>query len=207
MSAGTAAANAPTGVISGGIVYRAAGKPGSLVIRGSSTFHKWSITTHGLSGFATFALGKQKGSLTVMTALKSITLNIGVLSLRGSDGRGMDKTIYTNLKSKADPTIVYKLSHAVLTPTPGRGKPDYYFKTRGTLTAAGVSKNIMLVLAVLPRPGGRLSISTHTVLTFREFGISPPTALLGIIRADNKLKVQATWNLAEKSTNPTAAAK
>lgn len=184
-----AAADAPT-------VFRAAAvKPGTLVIHGSSTLHKWSITTHDLSGTAVIQLAKTKDGGKVPAQLQKIHLAVNVLSLRGSDGDGMDKTIYQNLNSRHDPEIMYTLTRAVLIATPGSGNPHYYFKAHGSVTAAGVSKRIRLVLAVLPLKNGGMTISTHTTLTFHDFGISPPTAMLGIIRAGKHLKITVTWNL------------
>lgn len=179
-------------------VFRSAAKPGTLIIHGSSTLHKWSITTHDLSGTAAIQLTKPKNGRQFPAQLQKIHLFMNVLSLRGSDGSGMDKTIYHNLNSKHDPQIMYTLSRAALIATPGSGNPHYYFKAHGTVTAAGVSKRITLVLAVLPLKGGGMTISTHTTLTFQDFGISPPTAMLGMIRAAKHLKITVTWNLVPK---------
>ncbi len=179
-------------------VFRSATKPGRLVIRGSSTLHKWSITTHDLSGTAAIQLTNAKRILREPVGLQKIHLTVNVLSLRGSDGSGMDKTIYHNLNSKHDPQLMYTLSRASLIATPASGNPHFYFKAHGTVTAAGVSKRITLVLAVLPLKDGGMTISTHTTLTFQDFGISPPTAMLGMIRAAKHLKITVTWNLVPK---------
>lgn len=172
-------------------IYRTAAHPGYVLIKGTSTLHNWSIRSRGLSGTAVFARSRTGSRL----ILKKIHLSIAVLSLKGSDGSGMDATIDRKLISGRFPKIVYVLKHAVLSHKPQAGAPWAVWNTTGTLTAAGHPTKVKLKLKVLSAPNGTVSIETRTILKMTEFGINPPTAMLGVIRSGDKMHIKVLWNL------------
>lgn len=174
--------------------FATASNPGFVIIKGTSTLHNWSIKAKGLSGTVVFAppTGKHKSPLLHLT---KINLSISVLSLKGSDGSGMDAAIDRKLLATRNPHIIYRLTSAHLTAKAGANQPWYLWQTAGTLTAAGRTRKIDLKLKILPEDGGGIAIETRTKLKMTDFGISPPTAMLGVIRAGNKIKIRVLWNL------------
>ncbi|MGC8561081.1 MAG: YceI family protein [Phycisphaerae bacterium] len=175
------------------VIYKTAAAPGYVLIKGTSTLHNWKIRSQGLSGTVEFAM-RSKGHATKLI-LKNIHLSIRVLSLKGSDGSGMDKTIYRKLLARMNPQITFVLKKAVLSHKSHAGVPWTLWDVTGILTAAGHPKQIHLQLKVLTARNGTIAIETRTVLKMTDFGISPPTAILGAIRSGNKMHIQVLWNL------------
>jgi len=178
------------------IRYQTAHNPGSLKIKGTSTLHNWTIRSKGLGGTAVFKAGTNNKLPSLIP--EKIHLTIAVLSLKGSDGSGMDATIHRKLISGQDPKITYVLKKAVLLHAAGRHQPWSTWNATGVLTAAGHPKTVHLKLKVLRASNGTISIETRTILKMTDFGISPPTAMLGIIRSGNKIKIKVLWNLMPK---------
>lgn len=181
------------------VVYKTAANPGYVLIKGTSTLHNWKIRSHGLSGTVKFSKSS-KGHATQLI-LKNIHLEIAVLSLKGDDGSGMDKTIYRKLLVRVDPQITFVLKKAVLCHKPHAGVPWTLWNVTGILTAAGHPKQVHLQLKVLTARNGTIAIETRTVLKMTDFGISPPTAILGAIRSGNKIHIQVLWNLTPAKGN------
>ncbi len=175
------------------VIYKTAARPGYVLIKGTSTLHNWKIRSHGLSGTVNF-LKSSKGHATGFI-LKNIHLSIAVISLKGSDGSGMDATIDRKLISGRFPQITYVLQKASLSHKPHTGLPWSVWSATGMLIAAGHPKQIHLQLKVMTAHNGTIAIETRTVLKMTDFGISPPTAMLGAIRSGNKIHIKVLWNL------------
>jgi polyisoprenoid-binding protein YceI len=87
------------------------------------------------------------------------------------------------------------LKKASISHKPHTGLPWSVWNTTGTLTAAGHPKQVHLQLKVLTARNGTIAIETRTVLKMTDFGISPPTAMLGAIRSGNRIHIKVLWNL------------
>ncbi len=203
--AGTAVA-APA-AIPAGAAYISSARAGQVIVNGTSTLHAWSIQSSALKGRAVLVLptksrtgaappaAARKGP---SAAIRSIHLAIPVASLKSSEGGGMDSTVYHSLKQRRHPIIIYRLTSATLRARPSRRDPEYHFAAIGRLTVAGVTRPLKLELSVLPRPHGRLRVSTVVRMKMTDFGIAPPTAMFGIIRSGNVITVKATWRLTRR---------
>lgn len=170
---------------------------GSLVINGTSTFHNWTAKSQTLIGTASFT-GRWTGHGASAISLQAVDLTIPVKSLKSSEGGGMDGTMYSAMHRRKHPLATYQLTKAKLERGPTDETGTCAFKTLGVLTINGVAKNIRLVLNVARLPGGGMTITTGIKLKMTDFGITPPTAMFGVIRSGNAITITATWNLAPK---------
>ena len=107
----------------------------------------------------------------------------------------MDNTMYDALKLKQFPTIAYRLTKASLKSPPSKQSPEYQFDTTGQLTVAGAVRQVNLDLHVLPHDAGGLTITTEIALKMTDFGLKPPTAMLGMIKSDDSITLKVTWQL------------
>lgn len=114
----------------------------------------------------------------------------------------MDDTMYDALKIKQFPTITYGLTKAGLKTSPSKKDPDYHFDTTGQLTVAGKAHAVNLDLVVLPHDNGKLTITTEIALKMTDFGVSPPTAMLGMIKSGDAITLKVTWELTIKPSAP-----
>ena len=174
--------------------YASSADSGEALVSGTSTLHDWTVKSGSIKGAAEFS-GDWKAGPAKAISLQSIDLSVAVDSLKSTEGSGMDKTMYEALKLKASPVIAYALTKATLKTSPSRQDPAYHFDTTGRLTVAGGTKDVKLDLGILPRDGGGLTITTDIALKMTDFGVKPPTAMLGAIKSGDAITVKMTWQL------------
>ncbi|NNM89217.1 MAG: YceI family protein [Phycisphaerae bacterium] len=174
--------------------YLAAPSGSSLIIKGTSTLHDWSVKTTALSGGAVLAQRRTAAGKAVFQ-LRSIHLTIVVKSLKSSEGGGMDDTMYDALNRRQHPVITYHLTKASLINAPAGRSTPCVFNTTGTLMVNGVARTIHLPLQVQRLKSGGLTITTEIQLKMTTFGVKPPTAMFGIIHSGDAIKITATWRL------------
>jgi hypothetical protein len=185
--------NVPTTATSA-IQYVSSSEAGQASVSGSSTVHDWMVKGVVIDGNAMFS-GRWKVGSSVPIELRSIDLAIPVASLKGTEGSGMDGTMYESLKRDQFPSITFKLTQVKLKTEPsGQGLP-YHFATRGQLAVAGIARTVNLDLTILPHDDGALTIATNVSLNMSDFNIAPPTAMLGAIKSGDAIVVRVIWQL------------
>ncbi len=184
------------------IQYVSSIDPGQAIVSGTSTLHDWTVKSNVVKGNAEFS-GQWQAAAATMT-LQSIDISVPVDSLKSTEGGGMDKTMYDALNFKQYPTITYSLTKATLKSSSSLQGSAYHFDTTGQLTVAGAAHQEKLDLAVLPQSDGRLSITTDIGMKMSDFGVKPPTAMLGVIKSGDAIEVKVNWQLTMRL--PTAKA-
>ena len=178
------------------VQYVSSADPGKASVAGTSTLHIWTVTGTSINGAAAFA--GEFGAATP-PALQSIQLVIPVNSLKSGEGGGMDGTMDDALKMKKNPNITYTLASATLASGPTKDDPQCHYAATGQLTIAGWMKTVNLTLDVRGSSDGTLTISTTTPLKMTDYGMDPPTAMLGAIRSGDAVTVSVTWQLTRKT--------
>ncbi len=99
-----------------------------------------------------------------------------------------DRNMWAALKASQFPLITFRMgAHRPLPPAaPGT---DFKVAASGKLTVAGVEREVELSLVAQPTEAG-LRLTGRVPLKMSEFGIRPPTALLGTIRTRDELQVR-----------------
>jgi hypothetical protein len=118
-------------------------------------------------------------------------LSVSVMSLHG-DSLGMDRDMQTALKARQFPWIQYRLEKvqdAQVRQDPLTKKPEFVLRVTGTLTVAGVQKELTSELTIQRDAGQHYLVQAHIPIRMSDFGVTPPTALLGLIRARDSLSV------------------
>jgi polyisoprenoid-binding protein YceI len=177
------------------VQYVSGAKSGTASVAGTSSLHNWTVASATINGTAIFA-----GRFGAATSpdIRSIQLVIPVNTLKSTEGSGMDNTMYDALKTKQNPNITYALDSATLISGPSKDDPKYHYKAAGRLTIAGWLRNVNLTLDLEPTDGGTLIISTQTPMKMTDYGMKPPTAMLGMIKSGDDVTVKVTWQLAVK---------
>ncbi len=148
--------------------------PQTMKVSGTSTIHDWEmIANSGLKGATSINL--ENGTL---KGIKSLTIEMPVKSLK-SGKNAMDNNAYEALKAEKFPSIKFEMTELKEI----RGNT---VKANGQLTIAGKTKLIpMEVTYSIDGKSIRFS-GTHGI-TFKEFGVDPPTAVFGTIKTGNEL--------------------
>jgi hypothetical protein len=155
-----------------------------VTIAGTSNIHEYSATTTNVrvtqikvapavtgAGFWT-EIVKPGGIEALEIAVAAATLS--------SPKEGLDKNMHKALKVEKFPDITFKLAR--LEGTAGS------LRAAGVLRIAGVEREVVLPLTIEPR-GNTLSVKGRLPLLMTDFGIKPPTALLGMLKTDPKVTV------------------
>jgi polyisoprenoid-binding protein YceI len=170
------------------------GSSGTTTVTGTSTLHDWSAKSNTINGTLQIS-----GSWTGPGPdLKSIQITIPVNTLKSSEGSGMDDTMYGALKEKANPSITYGLKSANLKSKPSKDDPTFHYEATGRLNVAGSERDENLTLDVQPSGEDKLTIHAQAQMKMTDFGIKPPTAMLGMIRSGDEVTVTVTWQLAKR---------
>lgn len=145
----------------------------SMVIYGTSNVHDWEETCGNVSG--TLRLELEGAEIKKVTALQ---MNIPVIGIKSGKG-GMDENTYKALKAAEYPTISYKIKSF--------GVTDGKVHLTGVLTIAGVTKEVKFPATYVVE-GDRVRFQGAYSLKMTDFGIDPPTAVMGTIKCGDDIK-------------------
>jgi polyisoprenoid-binding protein YceI len=164
-------------------------RPGSRVILvGSSNVHGWScisstfaatVSLHESDTAGTEATQRPAIGLTVVVPVQS--MNCGMTRMNGDLRRA--------LKSDSFPTIRYVLTSYTFVER--RAASDSFFiHSVGELTVAGVTRRVEIPVRGVRRANGDMAGAGGVGILMTDFGVKPPTAFFGAIRARNALVVR-----------------
>ena len=164
---------------------------GSFVrIEGTSSLHDWKMegsAIHGELSSLPFALLSNGPRQAIQS---EASVSIPVTSIR-SEHKKMDKLMAEALKADANPTIKYELTSAVLA-SPGA---RFVVNTGGKLTIAGVTRDVTMQVTGTRDPNGRYVFTGKLPIRMSDYGIKPPTAMMGTVRTANDVNVSFRWAL------------
>ncbi|MRX39615.1 YceI family protein [Flavobacterium sp. LC2016-23] len=152
-------------------------------VSGTSTLHDWEMKSGSGTGTAGFTITNSK-----LTDIGSLSVTLLAESIK-SDKKSMDKVAYKTLKTDKNKNITYTLKSA-------EKVNENTWELTGTYTIAGVSKILKTtVKTTITKEGVNLQGSNK--ITFTDFGMKSPTALLGTIKTgqDLTLKFNLNFNL------------
>ena len=149
-----------------------------LEVNGTSSLHDWTLETE-----------KQSGKVVLSNAetleISSLDFSVEAESLK-SGKTSMDKNTYKALKTDDHKTMDFSLSVVKQV----KKITDNSFKvfTTGKMTISGVTKTISLDMTV-KLEGGKLLLEGEKSFKMTDFGVDPPTALLGTIKTGNEITI------------------
>jgi polyisoprenoid-binding protein YceI len=152
-----------------------------ISISGTSSLHDWTSKTTKLT--ASGDLTVENGNLVDIPALK---VSIPVTSITSEKGKIMDNKTYKALLSDEHPNITFKLQELQSIDTNGK---DMTLTVRGQLTIAGTSKAVQLTAKAKADGKGGFQFSGSKALKMTDFGIDPPTALLGTLKTGDDITI------------------
>ncbi len=196
----------------------------TLTVYGTSTLHDWSMTSKHLMGHAEF----DTASNFQLTALPSLTVMVPILNLK-SDNAEMDKNAYATLKARQFNHVFFKLTSATITPADTNAiqnaallhvikgidtttdttadttfvtidTSEYSIVARGYLAIAGVTKPAILHCTARVNWDGSISVGGTTTLNMTDFGITPPTFMLGAMKTGTVVTINFALMFVRKNS-------
>jgi polyisoprenoid-binding protein YceI len=157
---------------------------GRVSIAGTSNIHAYTASTTTVrvtkATFAPTLATANWDEIVKPGALESFEIAIAAASL-SSPKEGLDKNMHKALKVQEHPQIVFALTR--LEPATGAA-----LKGIGKLRIAGVEREVTLPLTT-ERRDGALVVKGELPILMPDYGIKPPTALLGMLKTDPKVTV------------------
>jgi hypothetical protein len=179
------------------IPYAVAGQPqpelklntARVSINGTSNIHPFTASTTDVR-MSRMVLAPADGDRLQSAAkpggVEAFEIAIKAASLASSKD-GLDKNMHKALKASEHPDITFKLSRLEA------GAAANALRAVGLLKIAGVEKEVVLPLKVAIN-AATIGVTGDIALLMTDYGIKPPTAMLGMAKADNKITV--TFELA-----------
>jgi polyisoprenoid-binding protein YceI len=161
----------------------------TVSIHGTSNLHDWDETVTKVTGHGTVTPNTD-GSYD----LDAIHIELDVHSIKSNEKVMTNKT-YTALKANAHPEIIF----VVTTPVKSLkiNATENTFSVKGNLTIAGVTKPVdMQVKAFIPVKG-KLVFEGSQKIKMTDYGVAPPTALLGVLKTDDDIVLSFKTNFTE----------
>jgi hypothetical protein len=156
-----------------------------VAIAGTSNVHNYSAWTDtvrltGVKLAPTVAPDTVWDDVLKPGVLQGFEVAIPVATLTSRDG-GLDKNMYKALKLETHRDITFRLA-AIEGGTSGTPMAV------GTLRIAGVEREVVLPLGI-ERGDGTLTVKGRPPLLMTDYGITPPTAMLGMLKTHPKVTV------------------
>ena len=117
-------------------------------------------------------------------AVSDVVVTVPVDKLDCRNGT-MNEHLRKALKAAQYPTVIFRVAGYELT----RSSDGVAVTLNGTLTLGGVEKPITVNAQAEPGENGTLLVSGTREVRMTEFGLKPPTLMLGTIKVDERIKV------------------
>jgi hypothetical protein len=157
-----------------------------IKVLGTSNVHDWSMEDKDVNCTAKFTYAAGRSSMP--EGLSIFTFSFPVHNLK-SGKSSMDSKAYDAMKAKDGGNIVFTASASTITPGTGN---QFNVTSHGNLTIAGVVKPIVLTAACQVKPDGSVACSGTNKLKMSDYGIKPPTYMLGAMKTGDALTINFT---------------
>ena len=159
----------------------------SIRIDGTSSLHDFSCTAEAVSGVMELSSTNATNAAEALTALSVVNVDVPVGAIDCGNGT-MDKKMRKALNANDAPVVTYRMTGVEV-----EGEPDtegfYALKTSGRLTIAGTERPIDMKVRGRQNPDGSFRFLGSQKIRMSEFGISPPSAMLGAVKTGDVVTV------------------
>jgi polyisoprenoid-binding protein YceI len=157
-----------------------------MSVAGTSTLHDWESEVNKVNANSSLTVEGQS-----LKAINSLSVTIPAKGIVSTKGRVMDNKTYETLKADKHPNITFTLSSAKLS--------GLNVNASGRLAIAGVTKNVNLSASGKLDKSGNITFTGSYIILLGDYGMEPPTALMGSIKTGDKVTVKYELTLAPGS--------
>ena len=165
-------------------VYKVNPSKSKLVIEGTSSLHDWSMVAENFNCIVEFDLNNEK-----VNNISGITFSVPVKDIISDESNLMDKKAHDALKENKSPEITFK-QQSLESLNSANGQVSG--KVKGNLTIAGKTKPVTISFSgkVL---NNTLQITGSMPINMSDFGIEPPTAMLGALKTGDAVTLNYSF--------------
>lgn len=161
----------------------------TMYVSGTSTMHVWQSSVDKVSATGSFVLAANG-----LSEVKDVEVKIPVTSIKSTKGKMMDNKTYEAFNYEKHPQIVFVMNSQAI------NESNSTIDLKGTLTMAGKTRPVDLKVTYKLLSNGDLKISGSKQLTMTEFGMEPPTAMMGAIKVGDDVAVSFEMTLTNSNT-------
>ncbi len=161
-------------------------KSAAITVNGKSNVHDWVMTSTGVESVGTFKFNSRNE----LTNLSAFSFSVVAKSLK-SGKSSMDERTYKSIKANDFPKISYKLTYSEVTMIQAN---KYAIQTTGLLTIAGKTQTISMKVMALVNADQTISCHGTEKLMLTDYGIAPPSFMLGAMKVGNDLVIKFDLN-------------
>lgn len=151
----------------------------TLWVTGTSSLHDWQCDAAQVDGWLDAEVGE------TLTGIPVAEITVRSDALECKNGT-MNKKTRNALDADKNSTIRFKLTKAEVVPGTGN---VFSVKATGQLTIAGVMRPITTTVAGKVMADGQVRLTGALPITMSDYGIDPPTALLGTLKTGDDVVV------------------
>lgn len=154
---------------------------GKIWVEGTSTVRAWTCEAGQFTGAVTGEV--QDGMLTSLSAT-TVTIPLARMDCGGNQ---ITSKMRDAMSAGSHPNIQFTLRAAdIAAPSNGR----FAVQTSGRLTIAGQTRDVRFTTTGQVLADGRYRLTGSVPITMTQFGIDPPTAMLGTLRSGDDVTVR-----------------
>ena len=154
--------------------------PVKVGITGTSTLHDWTVTCSSVENVPASLNFEAPGTI------EEFGFKVLVDSMDGGRGSSMNTKIYEAFQSSANPYVEFQQNQPATLEKAEAG--TYAITSKGTLSMAGSEKPVT-VKCTGSIENGLLTISGTNEILMSEYGMTPPSAMFGQIKTNDKVIV------------------
>ncbi|HEX2832845.1 MAG TPA: YceI family protein [Thermoanaerobaculia bacterium] len=162
--------------------------PSKLVLEGTSNLAAWRCSGTTLDGQMAVAAPLLEMD-SVIAGVEEFTLRVPISTLR-CGSRQMERDMYRALRSDSFPTIEFEFDELVGAVRRDGAAGRFRARINGVLTLAGARRTVSIDVEAERLSNDRVLLRARLPLRMTDFRITPPTALFGMIKANDRLIVQ-----------------
>lgn len=157
---------------------------GTIKVSGTSNAHDWTCEAERFGAELQVRTEEAGG---VPSAVARAAVTVPVEALDCGDGK-MEGNLRKALRADDHPTIAFAMTGHEMAPDPST-PGSFHVLAKGTLTIAGWTQPIELTVDGAVE-GDRLHIRGSHQMTMTDFGVKPPTAMLGLLKTGDRVTVE-----------------
>lgn len=175
-----------------------------IEVQGSSSLHDWHVTTTHVDGslnLRAVAFAEPWAPTPAAAAdddRRAVHISLSVDSLRSAKS-GLNKKMYEALQRETHPVITFELVQAQAQDSDGELVESLaapcVLAGIGRVTVAGQTAAYEMAIPVRPGTNGTLVMAGTQQLKMTDFGIDPPTAMMGILKTGDSVTVAYEWTV------------
>jgi polyisoprenoid-binding protein YceI len=169
----------------------------TIEIHGTSSVNSFVCASTSIDGWAHLQREGRRADPSVRVVVPVRSFDCGK--------RRMNADMQAAMKAGSHPAIQFELTEASLVDGPASGNGDHRLLVDGKLRLAGSERAVSFFVSGREAPDGRMYVTGHAPLNMSDFGIDPPSALLGLVQAHDRIEVH--FNLVAEVERPAGAAR